>query len=244
MPHFTLWLLKKLSHVSKRLGGDASIYLDNSISKGFILVSRDFNNHTKQRAAAQAEHADSWVSCMFSLCSAALALKFTWCFSTTLSVLSAWPVNTARLLRWRRYIARANPRGCCPLCHLSSLCCRLSVSDKLPGLPHWYGWHTRWLVCMSVCACYEVNGCQRPAAWETARFPAAACCATACAVCCHTLSTLREGEGKQKQQQRGDGNQYVQRAMFWINYVTVLIDVYRGNIKIWQWGVFNTISMH
>lgn len=154
MPHFTLWLLKKLSHVSKRLGGDASIYLDNSISKGFILVSCDFNNHTKQRAAAQAERADSWVSCMFSLCSAALALKFTWCFSTTLSVLCAWPVNTARLLRWRRYIARANPRGCCPLCHLSSLCCRLSVSDKLPGLPHWYGWHTRWLVCMSVCACF------------------------------------------------------------------------------------------
>lgn len=140
--------------------------------------------------------------------------------------------------------SRANPRGCCPFCHLSSLCCRLSMSDKLPGLPRWYGWHTGWLVCMSVCACYEVNNCQRPAAWETARFPAATCCATACAVCCHTLSTLREGEGKQKQQQRGNGNQYVQRAMFWINNLTVLIDVYRGNIKIWQWGVFTSISMH
>lgn len=45
----------------------------------------------------------------------------------------------------------ANPWGCCPLCHLSSPCCQLSMSDKLPGLPDGYRWHSRWLVCMTVC---------------------------------------------------------------------------------------------
>lgn len=57
----------------------------------------------------------------------------------------------------------ASPWGCCPLCHLSSPCCRLSMLDKLPGLLHCYGWHTRWLVCMSVCVC-AVRGQRLPEA--------------------------------------------------------------------------------
>lgn len=53
---------------------------------------------------------------------------------------------------------RAKPtRGCCPLCYSSSPCCRLSMSDKLPGSLQCCGWHTRWLVWISVCACVRVT---------------------------------------------------------------------------------------
>lgn len=94
--------------------------------------------------------------------------------------------------------SRASPRGCCPLCHLSSPCCRLSMLNKLPELLRCYDWHTRWLVCMSVCVFYEVSGCHRLAASETARFPVATCCATPLRYVLSHVITAKTGWRKQK----------------------------------------------
>lgn len=115
------------------------------------------------------------MSCQYD--SAALAYVFTWCFYTSPCVFYLLGLSTPCGLCGDSGTSRTSPRGCYPLCHLSFPCCRLSMSDKLPGLLRCHGWHTGWLVCMSVYACVTRSAVARGRSLERQQgSPAATCC--------------------------------------------------------------------
>lgn len=136
---------------------------------------------------------------------------------SSLCALSARPVNTMRFMWWRKYIASKppHPRGCCPLCHLSSPCLRTQHVQQAPRVAPFLR-HTRWLVCMSVCVFYEVSGCHRLAASETSKVPGGHLQRDPLLyVLSHVITAKTGWRGKKQNSKRGgSSNQNVQRSCF------------------------------
>lgn len=122
----------------RRLEGNTSLYPANFICKDFLSISHGWNKHTEQRAQ---QHADSRFSLHARPTTVILrlyTLLFFFFFPLCFYLLD---LSTRRSSCVDARTSRANlfpPGGCCPRCHLSSPPCRLSMSDKLPGLARCY----------------------------------------------------------------------------------------------------------